>query len=365
MTNRLILRNLLHRPIRSGLSVLAVAVEVAMILLIVGLAEGLLHDSQQRTRAVGADIMIRPSTSGAAMSLSTADIPEKLIDKLVAEYPQIELAFGTTLKSEGDLQTVTGVEWDKFELMAGDIRYFSGGPMRDPFDAIVDEVYARYKNVQVGDTLRLLNQDFRIAGVIETGKMSRIFIPKSTMQDLMGWQGKLSQIFLKLENPEDAAALVDELSALLPSYPVYAMEEFLALAAAGVREMSSVYINVIVGIAVVIGFLVVLLSMYTAVLERTREIGILKSLGASKAFIVDVILRETLILCAGGVLLGIAVGYGAREAVWAIYPLLSILITPNWLIASVVLAVAGALFGALYPATKAARHDPIHALAYD
>ncbi len=365
MTNRLVIRNVLHRPIRSGLSVLAIAVEVAMILLIAGLADGLLFDSQQRTRGVGADILIRPSTSGALMSLSTADIPEKLIDRLMQEFPQTELAIGTTLISEGDLQTITGVDWEKFERMTGGIRYFEGGPIEGPFDAIVDEVYARYKGVHAGDVLRLLNQDFRVTGVIETGKMSRVFIPRSTMQDLMGWQGKLSQIFLKLKDPAETQQVVEQIRTLLPSYPVYAMEDFLSQVASGVREVSSQFVNAIVGIAVVIGFLVVLLSMYTAILERTREIGILKSLGASKAWIVGIVLRETVAVCAAGILAGAGISYGVREAVRAIFPLLSILISPGWLAWSALIAVLGALFGALYPATRAARHDPIRALTYD
>jgi putative ABC transport system permease protein len=365
MTNRLVIRNILHRPIRSGLSVLAIAVEVAMILLIAGLADGLLFDSQQRTRGVGADILIRPSTSGAVMSLSTADIPEKLIDRLLQEYPEIELAIGTTLISEGDLQTITGVDWEKFETMAGGIRYLEGGPVEGPFDAIVDEVYARYKKVHVGDVIRLLNQDFRVAGVVESGKMSRIFIPRATMQDLMGWTGKLSQIFLKLKDPAETHQVVDRIKILLPSYPVYAMEDFLSQVASGVREVSSQFVNAIVGIAVVIGFLVVLLSMYSAILERTREIGILKSLGASRTWIVGIVLRETVVVCLAGIVAGMAISYGAREAVRALFPLLSILIAPSWLAWSALIAVFGALFGALYPAARAARHDPIHALTYD
>ena len=67
MINHMVVRNLLHRPIRTVLSVLAVAVEVAMILMIVGVSEGLLSESQRRSRGVGADIVIRPSTSSAAM----------------------------------------------------------------------------------------------------------------------------------------------------------------------------------------------------------------------------------------------------------------------------------------------------------
>ena len=365
MINKMVARNLLHRPIRTSLSILAVAVEVTMILMIVGLGEGLLEDSQRRTRGVGADILIRPSTSSAAMNLSTADIPEKLAAKLVEEFPEIEVATGTTVMMQGDLQTITGVDWDRFLQMADGIRYFGGGPMEKPYDAIVDEVYSRHKKVRVGDTIGLLNHDFHVKGIVESGKMSRVFIPLSTMQDLMGWRGKVSQVYLKLRDPKQTYPVIDRIKQLLPSYPVYAMEDLLTKAAADVREMSAQVVNVIIGIAVIIGFIVVLLSMYTAILERTREIGILKSLGASKSYITRLILREALVVCSLGILAGFGLSVLAKWVVEAQFPLVSIVIPANWLVGGAIIAAAGSLLGAFYPAAKAARQDPVSALAYD
>ena len=365
MINRLVVSNLLHRPIRTGLSILAVAMEVTMMLLVVGLAEGLLEESQSRSRSIGADILIRPSASSAAMALGSADIPAKLEAFLPEKYEEIEMAMGTTLNMQGDLQTITGVKWDEFTRMSGGTYYFSGGPPEGPYDVIVDEVYARYKKVKVGDTLKLLNNDFRVAGVVETGKMSRIFIPLETMQELMGWGGRFSQVFVKLRDPADTQRMVEEIAAQLPSYPVYAMEEFLSLAEADIREMSSQFVYAIVALAIVIGFLVVLLSMYTAILERTREIGILKSLGATNGFIVTVLLREVAVLCVFGIAAGIVAGYAIRAGLRVGFPLVSVLITTDWILISALLAVLGAALGALYPATRAARQDPIHALTYD
>ena len=365
MINQMVVRNLLHRPIRTSLSILAIAVEVTMILLIVGLGEGLLEDSQRRIRGVGADILIRPSTSSAAMTLSTADISEKLVPKLVQEFPEIQVATGTTVMMQGDLQTITGVEWNRFLQMADGIHYFGGGPMEKPYDAIVDEVYSRHKNVQIGDTIRLLNHDFHVAGIVESGKMSRIFIPLGTMQDLMGWRGKLSQVYLKLRDPKQIYPLIERIKQLLPSYPVYAMEDLLTQAAADVRAMTGQFVNIIIGIAVIIGFIVVLLSMYTAILERTREIGILKSLGAAKSYIMILVVREVLVVCSVGILVGFGLSMLGEWVVEAQFPLVSIAIQPRWLLGGAIIAAVGSLLGAFYPATKAARQDPISALAYD
>ena len=129
--------------------------------------------------------------------------------------------------------------------------------------------------------------------------------------------------------------------------------------------MSAQFINVIIGIAVIIGFMVVLLSMYTSILERTREIGILKSMGASRAYITRLVMRETIMVCAAGILLGYAVSYAAKAAVETYFPLVTVLILPSWLFWGAVIAVIGSLLGAFYPATKAVRQDPMDALAYD
>jgi len=365
MINRMALASLGHRPIRTALGVLAIGLEVAMILLIVGLSEGLLLQSEQRTRGTGADILIRPSTSSAAMSLSTADLSQKLIQVLKERIPEIGIATGATLFMHGNLVTSTGVVWEEFDRMAGGIRFLEGGPMEGPYDAVVDEYYARYRDLHAGDAVQLFNRDFRVAGVIESGKMSRLFVPRSTMQELMGWEGKVSQIYIKLKDPAQTEAVIEKIEEMLPGYPVWSMEQLVSQAAADVRAMSSQFTNVIIGIAVVIGFIVVLLSMYTAILERTREIGILKSLGASKAYIINIVVRETLITCCGGVVLGIAMTFAAKTLIETKFPLLSVLILPEWLLWGAGLAAGGALLGALYPAARAARQDPIEALAYD
>jgi putative ABC transport system permease protein len=124
-------------------------------------------------------------------------------------------------------------------------------------------------------------------------------------------------------------------------------------------------IDVVIGISVVIGFIVIFQAMYTAVMERTREIGILKSMGASKLYIVNVVLRETVLLAIGGILLGIVVSFAARVGLLQKLPLLRVMITTGWIVRATLIAIVGAIAGALYPAYKAAQKDPIDALAYE
>jgi len=124
-------------------------------------------------------------------------------------------------------------------------------------------------------------------------------------------------------------------------------------------------LEVITSIAVIVGFLVIFQTMYTAVLERTREIGILKSMGASKFTIVAVLLRECSVLAIAGVIVGISLTYVVRSSLLHFFPTQHFEITAGWLLRGALIAFAGAIVGAIYPAWVAARKDPIEALAYE
>ncbi len=363
MIHRLVLRNLAHRPIRTGLTILALAVEVMMIVMMTGVSEGLLQETLRRTRGVGADILVRPEITGA--TISGADISDKLPGMLMERYPQISQVMGSTVFTPGNLQTITGVDWEELSVMSGGIAIFEGRTFQDSFEAVIDEVYAEQEEIGVGETIMLMGHEFEVSGIVETGKMSRVFIPLKTMAELQGWQGRYSQVYVKLHDPALALDLIEELRALLPDHHVVSVEAFLANTATNVRHLSSQFVNVIIAIAVVIGFIVVMLAMYTAILERTKEIGILKAIGASKAYVCSVVLRETVAVSAVGIVLGYGLSVLGQRMVAVKYPLIPVLLIPGWMVWAAALTIVGAIGGAMYPALKAARADPCEILTYE
>ena len=135
------------------------------------------------------------------------------------------------------------------------------------------------------------------------------------------------------------------------------------LYATGVPALN-VFIDVVVGVASVISVLVILLAMYTTVTERTRQIGVLKSLGMSSAGVAWVIEQEALVVSVLGVALGIALTLAARFVVMRMTTL-SVDIEPRWLLISLAIGLVGGTIGALYPALRAARQDPVDALSYE
>ncbi len=366
MTGKLIVENLKHKPIRSALSVFLIAVPVTLILTLVGLSRGMLEDSARRARGVGADVLVRPPGT-SVLTLSGAPLPEKLVDKL-AQQPHVTMAVGMMTHPILSTTFVAGVHFDSFNRMSGGFKYLEGGPFSGPDDILIDSYYARQNHLHAGDKVKVLNREWRVAGVFEPGKLARLVLPLRVLQDLTGNTGKVSQIFLKVDQHSNIPAVIADLKAMLPEYPIYSMEEFTSLFTVENVQGGALqaFILVMQSIGVVIGFAVVLLSMYMAVLQRTREIGILKSLGASRGFVLRLILSEALVMGIGGTVLGILFSFVARWLIETLVPAsLTQAIVPEWWPIAGAITLVGVTLGALYPGLSAARQDPIEALAYE
>ena len=147
---------------------------------------------------------------------------------------------------------------------------------------------------------------WRVSGIVEQGKLSRTFADIGRLQELYSARGLVSTIYVKLDDPANTNAVKEALQKELPTYKIDSIEDFVSLFSTNSVPYIEAFTHVVIGVAVLIGFLVVCLSMYTAVLERTREIGILKALGASPGYIVGILLRETVLLALAGTVVGIS-----------------------------------------------------------
>jgi putative ABC transport system permease protein len=365
MIRHMIVQNVLHRPLRTLITVLAVAIEVTLVIIVVGLTSGLLADSAKRIEGVGADIMVQPPSASVFMAFSGAPMPIAIGGKLEQlEYVQAVAPVLLQFNSTG-LEIVYGIQQDTFKSVTGGFVFHEGHDLADPNDIIVDDVYAKSKRVRLGQTIHVLEHDFHVVGIVEHGKGARLFVFLSTLQDMAGARDKASVFFIKCDRTDHTAAVIDEIRQLLPRYEIRPLKDFISLMTSSNLPGLGAFINVMIGIAVVIGFLVIFLSMYTTIIERTREIGVLKALGASKPYIVQIILSETTLLCIAGVIAGIALSFLMRSIFIKLFPTLTILISASWILRAGLIAVVGGLLGAAYPAWMASRKDPVEALAYE
>ncbi len=366
--NNLVASNLTHHPGRTLASVIGVAVGVILVVLTVGLVRGMLRDRGQRDANIGVEIMLRQGGQGLSLTSADMTIPVNIIDE-VRSTPGIAMAtpVGQHLEMGGDgglgIRQIDGIEFNSFTA-ASRLRIVEGQPLPESGGAaIVDIKYALDHKTKIGDKVKGLGREFTIVGIYEPESGARIKVPLSTMQEDLGAQDKCSMIFVKCRNPDEQDQVAQRILEKFPDYRVIFTRELPSLFASGFAGFN-VFLNVVRGLATVISLLVILLTMYSTVSERTRQIGILKSLGASKFWIAWTFEKEALLISLLGVLGGLAVVVIVRFFLvnfldWKID------LEPGSILYASIAGMASGAIGALYPALRAASQDPIEALSYE
>jgi putative ABC transport system permease protein len=366
MNKQMIIAGLKARPVRTTVSILAVTLEVVLILIVVGLTTGITSETAKRTAGVGAEIMVQPPNSSMFLALSNNTMPVAIADQ-IRQLPGVQAVapVQVLMNSQAGVETVFGLDPKSFDAVTGGFSWHQGGIFKGPNEVVVDDLWAKAKPATVGDTVELLNQKFKVAGIVEHGKGARVFTSMEGTGALTGQLNKVGVFFVKLKDPDQVKAAIDAVNHLLPGYTVRDVNELETLMTSTNIPGLSAFIQAVVIVALCIGVLVIFLSMYTTITERTREIGILRSLGASKAFIVSLIFQETTFVCILGVIFGIASSFLIERVLETIFPTLMVQITMGWILKASIFAVLSGIIGSLYPSLKAARQDPVEALAYE
>jgi putative ABC transport system permease protein len=366
MNRKIILAGLRARPVRTTVSVLAVALEVILILVIIGLATGISNETGKRTEGVGADILLQPPSSSLILAISPSTMPTSLAAK-IRELPGVKVVSPVQIlpNSSSGLEIIYGIEPESFGALSQGFIWHKGGLFRNSDEVVVDDIYATTNKVTVGDKIDLVGHKFTISGIVEHGKGARLFVSFHTVEEMTGRQERASLFFIKLNDPDQVQAVMNKIQDNMPDYKLTPIKQYAELMMSGNMPAFNAFISTVVFVAVCIGVLVIFLSMYTTITERTREIGILRSLGASKAFIVRLIFQESVVICLVGVVFGIGASLLIKQAVETIRPTLVVLITPGWIVEASVFAILSGIVGSFYPSLKAAGQDPVEALAYE
>ena len=371
----LVLSNISHRPARTVVSVLGIAVGVLLIVFTVGLAHGVLRERARREGNINAEIMVRASGTFSMSGTEPFRLPVSRAEELRGvEGVRAAVAIGQNiLKSDTGLgnRLVDGISFEEYAALTGlTIKEgvgFTPCPENSPpscgDQAIVDTVWQNDRKVTVGSTVELYDRPFRIVGIYEPPAGGRIKIPLETMQEQLGSEGKCTAVLVAARNPAEQDALAARIHEKFPEDQIIFTRDLPELYAAAVPALN-IFIKVVVAVASAISMLVILLAMYTTVTERTRQIGILKALGMSKGTIAWVIEKEAILVSLLGVITGIVLTLLVRFAVMRTTSLI-VEIEPQWLAVAFAVGLVGGTIGALYPALRAARQDAVEALGYE
>ena len=351
------------RPLRSFLSVVAIAIQVVLVLMIAGLTSGVVSEWGKRVEGVGADIIVQPPNSSIFFAFSSAVMQQSLGDK-IASLPGVDEVAPTVILTEPkNLVMVYGIDYRRFNALSRGFLFRAGRPFESPDELIADDIIAQSRHLKIGDQVTLLNHVFTVSGIVAHGKGARFFIPLQTAQELAGAENRVSMFYVRSEgDTEGTRAAILELA---PQNSVRSLSEYVTLMTSSNLPQLRPFTRTMVALGIVISFLVVLLNMHTLVMERTREIGILKALGFSRFDVVRMLLGETFILTLMGTAMGLAITFLVQAVLKQTNPGLTILISLSWIFSAVMLAFVGAAAGATYPALRAASYDPVVALAYE
>jgi putative ABC transport system permease protein len=371
----LVLSNMSHRPARTIVSIFGIGVGVLLIIFTVGLAHGVLRERGRRESNIGAEIMVRASGTFSMSGSQPFALPVSRAKELAGvEGVRAAVPIGQNIvKSDSGFgnRLVDGIPFDEYaDLTHLTIKegaaFTPCAPTSSPDckdQAMVDTVWLNDRKASVGQTVELYERPFRIVGVYEPPGGGRIKIPLSTMQEQVAGEDHCTAVLVACANPAEQEQVASRIRQQFPTDQIIFTRDLPELYASSVPALN-IFIKVVVAIASAISLLVILLAMYTTVTERTRQIGILKSLGMSKGTIAWVIEKEAILVSLLGVITGILLTLILRFAVMRTTTLV-VEIEPQWIIVSFAVGLVGGTIGALYPALRAARQDAVEALGYE
>jgi len=359
----LVLANLRVRPFRTLISIVGVALGVVLVILFTGLARGMSNDMVRRASNWKAEIVFTRAgameLTSSNMSVSTAYVAKLMKIEGVKSAVPVGRYITPNPKQRWGIQQIDGLEWQPFAEM-NEMQLVSGRAATANDEVILDERYVKDEKVRLGDKIELLGKQYTAVGIFSPPSGARIKMSLAAMQNVLEAENKCTYILVKLKDgvtPEEVAARINQ---ALPGNKINLTRDLIIDAQERVPALN-LFLRVLVGLGAFVSTIFVLLSMYTTITERRKEIGILKSLGASKSFIIRVIEGEAFMIGVLGVALGFAVSFVSSFLISQSFDL-QFEFSRGWILTAIAIAVGGSLFGALYPAWKASTIDPVEVM---
>ncbi len=369
------LKNMKRRKTRTILTTLGIIIGIAAIVALGSFSEGMSLMVTEELGAMTGKVMVFQKGSGGVMSaFSGSDVTDEQLE-IINDMPGVKETvpmvwhmppFGPG--HEISTWAIIGMEIDKIDYFIGETIEMSEGRRPDPDEsdvAIAGITVAESMRLAVGDLFDFKDKSFEIVGVAEETGINDVdmslIVPLTDLQDALDID-TYQMVYVVLEDPETAEDFADEVEDNDDTLEAMTSTDMIRMVSE-IMDQIRIFTFGIGAIAAFVGGLGVLNTMIMAVMERRREIGVMKAIGATRRFILFQILTESSLLSLTGGMIGLFLGWVASFGFGVMTGgLLTAAVTPALAIGSLAFAFALGFAGGLYPAWKAAKLDPVDAL---
>ncbi len=392
------LKNMKKEKVRAFMTLVGVTISIATILILISLSLGLEASIQEQFETLGTDkFFIMPSGQiGASGSSAAVELTEdniKSIEKVsgvneVTSYllGNAKIEFKKTIK----FVMILGVEPDKLEVAFGSYDIQDGRKLKESGGKELmlgyDYKYSTFlgKFVDVGDTVFVNDVGFKVAGIVEKIGNSQddrqVYMPKDEFREVFNVTDRVDYIVVQVNDPDEINEVAERVEKKLMQvrdvdektvdFSIFTPEELLG-AFKSILNIVTIFLSGIAAISLLVGGINIANAMFTSVLERTREIGVMKAIGAKNSDILSIFVIESGFLGLVGGISGVVFGIAAGKlieyiAVTQLGTNLLKVVFPYYLITGCLLFgfVIGAISG-LWPAWRATQIRPVEALRYE
>ncbi|WP_407461447.1 ABC transporter permease [Methanobrevibacter sp.] len=359
------------------MSIIGIAIGITTIVALGLITTGMEDSVQTSLNDVGAEITVSNSSS---VGTNTGLMDSSIVDEMKNRTGVIDAAGGLTvtemnmdrLKSRDSdtsslATTVVGLAPDKLYMMGIDKvdgKIYENGTR----DAIVGAEYAEVNNVSIGDDITLQGKEFNVSGIFETGSPfvdSGIYVPLDTLQDITDNDG-VSRILVKTGEDVNDSAISEKIEEDYENFTTLTSEEISSIAddVLGILDTATLAVS---ALAIIVGGIGIINTMVMAVYERTKEIGVLKSVGWKSRKILTMILGETLVLTTLSGIVGSIFGILIPKVGLRLFNVTDFALgySPKTFILAFGITIIVGIIGGIYPAYKASKLAPTEALRYE
>jgi len=392
-------RNLKTRSLRSWLTILGIVIGVFLIISLLSLSEGIKQTISQQLRSLGGEmIFVMPGdisnimamfTSGAKLEKEDIDAIERtrgVETVLTMSYQSLVARY----RDEGKMVSISGLSWEKgIEVM----ERFQGWSLKEgewPTPSKREIIIGKQvkteifeKPVKVGSEIVIKGKRFKVVGILNSlgskQNDSSLYLDLSLYQDLTGEKrGTAQMAMVKVRDGSDVNKVAEDIKENLlearkrrigtdvADFSVITSEKMGDIAGS-IMAVIQIAIVAFAGIAIVVGGIGIMNTMFTSIRERTKEIGIMKAIGAKNSAVLTIFLFEAGIIGFAGGIGGTFLGAGLAKAIemyGQMHPLFyfSASITPGLIVFGLVFSFLVGCLSGFFPARRAAKLKPVEAL---